>query len=142
MIRKIITACSALAMVAVGSLAAAPSASAASQVSYCFKYENGYNYARLPVFLQLSVDTIDWYSVAVMETDPYGCGAFDIFGKSINNYARVMASHDIDGTVHSGSPAYWIGTTPFYALPGQGAVNLGTGVMDCIPRVPYACVGM
>jgi hypothetical protein len=140
-IRKIVTTLIALAVVGAGSLAAAPPSNAASQVSYCFKYTNGYPYARLPVVLQLSLDTIDWYPVLAMETDPHGCGAFDIFGKYANTYARAVAEHHVDGTVHSGSPAYWTGTSPFYALPGQGAVHLGTGAMDCIPRVPYACVG-
>lgn len=141
MIRKIITALSAFAMVAVGSVAVAPPANAASEASYCFQYANGYPYARLPVFLQLSADTVNWYSVAVMDTDPYGCGTFSIWGDFTNTYARVQAEHHIKGTVGSGSPAFWIGVSPLYGLPGQGAVNLGTGVMDCIERVPYACVG-
>ena len=142
MIRKVITGISALAMVSVGALAAAPPANAASQVSYCFKYTNGYAYARLPAYLQLSTDAVNWTSVTVMETDPYGCGAFILWGDFTNVYSRVQAEHNVDGTVHSGSPAYWIGVSPLYALPGQSAVDLGTGVMDCIERVPYACVGM
>jgi hypothetical protein len=142
MIRKIITAFSALVMVMVGIVAVAPPANAASEVSYCFKFPNGALYARMPAFIQLSTDTVNWSSVNVMETDPYGCGTFSISGNFTEAYARVQAQYNVEGTVHRGSPAYWIGITPYYALPGQGAVNLGTGVMDCIQRVPYACVGM
>lgn len=142
MIRKVITGLSALVMVVVGSVAVAPPASAATEVSYCFKYSNGALYARLPAFIQLSTDTVNWTSVNVMETDPYGCGTFRIWGDFTDAYARVQAEHHVEGTVHRGSPATWIGVSPFYALPGQGAVNLGTGVMDCVEHVPYACVGM
>lgn len=140
MIRKIITALSALAMVVVGTVAVAPPANAVSGVSYCFQYENGYPYARLPAFLQLSVDNANWYSVATMTTDPYGCGAFNIWGNFTNTYARVMAEHNVKGPVGNGITAVWTGTSPLVGLPGGQVASLGTGVVVCTTRTVFACV--
>lgn len=141
MLRKITTALSALGLVVVGSIAIAPPANAVSGVSYCFKFKNGSAYDRMPTTLQLSADNIDWYPVAYGESDPYGCGAFTIWGGVTNAYARVVAEYHVKGTVCCGSPATWTGTSPLIGLPGEGTADLGTGVIVCVTKTVYACVG-
>lgn len=141
MIRKIITALSALALVMVGTVVVAPAANAASGVNYCFKFKNGYAYDRMPTILQLSVDNVNWYPVALGNSDVYGCGSYVIWGDITNAYARVVAEYHVKGTVGSGSPATWTGTSPITATPGQGVVDLGTGTIVCTTRTVYACVG-
>ena len=110
------------------SLGFAQPASAASSVTYCFKYSTGgAAYANSPTVLQVYT-TSGWQGIASGTTFVDGCGSFTMGGYS-NYYARVGAVKTVfsNGVAVSG----WVGVTPVNATPGASQQWLGWGLVNC-----------
>ena len=112
----------------VGSVAtmAAP-ANAASYVEGCFRSNKaGMGVASLPVQLQAYWQG-SWYTIASSTLPNSGCVAWNVGTANRGYYLRLLVNYRAHG-------AYWYGSSPYYANPGQGRANVQTGVITC-----YGC---
>lgn len=139
MLRKIITAFSAFALLGAGTVALAPAANAATSGGYCFAYEtNNYPYDTQPVYIQVSDDGTNWVEGITVQSDTFGCGGFTLWGSWTMKYVRAVARQEVRTSL-GGVAAVWSGLAPIMANPGNGYVDLGTGVVRCVSRSVFPC---
>jgi hypothetical protein len=139
MLRKLITALSALALIMAGSVTLAPAANAADGGNFCFRYKtNNYPYDRQNVYIQLSDDKINWAEGITVQSDAFGCGAFTVWGTWTMKYVRAYARQEVRTSL-GGVAAVWSGTAPIMTVPGSGYTDLGTGIVTCVSRTVYPC---
>ena len=112
-----------LAPLGVGMATAAP-AQAASYVEGCFRsLTPGMGFAGTPVHLQYWNGS-QWVITWTGKLNSNSCTSVSIAGNLRNYYVKLIVSERV-GT------AYFYGTTPYYALPGNLRVNIGTGTVSC-----------
>jgi hypothetical protein len=93
-------------------------ASAASSLTFCFKWSTGAAYASQPVNLR-SWNGSSWVVERNGRTNTAGCATF--LNVPTSKYTTVNAY-----TVLANGQI-WSGWSPLYANPGNGGVNIGTG---------------
>lgn len=124
--RKVRSLLAASVLVGAGALgvtaATAAPASAASHVTSCFVYSNGARYTGQPVYLQ-AYTTGGWVNIWKGNSDIAGCVHLTIGTGHRAYYLRTVAQTQV------GTSSHWIGTSPYYANPGNLAANIGTGVV-------------
>ncbi|MCX6497701.1 MAG: hypothetical protein NTU93_02725 [Arthrobacter sp.] len=112
--RKITIALISLAMLALGTVAVASPASAASGGSFCFHEQDDTPFSNKPVSLELSSDGNVWFDVLALQTDENGCAGFTLTGSYTDYYVRGSAdwyATGLNGEVFQ----RWFGTT----IPGS-----------------------
>jgi hypothetical protein len=124
--RRLTSALLVLSLTAGTIAASATPADAASNVTGCFRSNKGYSLTGLPVQLQ-AYYLGTWFTVASQPLSSAGCVAWSVNPDSRSFYLRLVVNYQI-------APAYWSGSSPLMALPGDVAVHLGTGVVTC-----YGC---
>ena len=118
-----------LALVLIGGILAttATPANAASLVKGCFRSNlAGMNVVGIPVQLQAFYQG-RWYTIATTNLGVNGCVAWSIPPSHRGYWLQMVVNHRVN-------PAYWVGSSPLWALPGDGIAELGTGVVTC-----YGC---
>jgi len=102
-------------------IAAAPSAQAATSISFCFKWSTGAPYAKQPVYLRSYSSTS---ILATGKTAANGCASWAT-PSNANVYVQAYVYLQ-DG------PGYqiWNGYSQYYAAAGAGQVGLGTGIVS------------
>jgi hypothetical protein len=95
------------------------SVSAASQVTFCFKWYSGSTYANYPVYLE-AWQNGRWQVIRNGRTNASGCGTFS--NTPTNVQLLVQASMTAGGSRFDGY-------TPYYSNTGTGGANLGTGTV-------------
>lgn len=144
---------SALAALALAgaAVAAAPSAHAASTVTFCFRWTEdrqpvptagppGGAYAKLPVVL---MQTRDGKAVQLRKarTGADGCGAFAATPTDRPVWVRaayVQDTESTDGGPRSSARYRWGGRTPQTAGASTGAADLGTGTVKLLRAISSA----
>ena len=101
----------------------APSAQAASGVSFCFVWGGGTAYANQPVYLMNSAGQ----SVRAGKTNGSGCGVFTNTPTSSGMYVRAHTVLN-EGSYHS----VYAGNSRYAAPAGTGGANLGTGYVGFV----------
>jgi hypothetical protein len=102
---------------------AAPSAQAATSISFCFKWSGGAPYAKEPVYMRsLQSSGV----LATGKTAANGCATWAT-PSAANVYVQAYADLQ-DG------PGYqiWNGYTQYYTATGAGQAALGTGIVSLL----------
>ena len=115
---------------AVGGLASADSAEAASGVSYCFRDSWGGPYQQ-GVLLQV-YSSSGWTSIAAGGPNYNGCGSFTMSGSYRYLRSRAVAVHIEYSSMGGAAIRGWHGVTPYWAPAGSGSYSLGTGLVKCL----------
>ena len=97
-------------------------AHAASNVYGCFVASQGMTIIGLPIQLQAFVNG-SWVFMASNTNNGGNCIAFPI----PTGYARTLYWRLVINTNYAGK--HWFGTSPYWATPGDGFVNVGTGTV-------------
>lgn len=138
-IRSLITSIAVVAAGVLGMVAVAPTASAATATTACFKWYTGAPYASQPVHLMKWTGST-WTSIRSGKTNKSGCATFS---NTPSNVYLTMKGYTVLGNTNIGL-ALFEGWAPRYANPGAGGVGLGTGVVglvQCVPGLYGSCAG-